>query len=83
MAHYFSNTFQKLVGNEYSSKQGKEFGFKVIYTSHISYFLEFRLDISIQKYFKVVSRIDSELWHIQDPRYIKDLVNIPCENLAY
>ena len=47
------------------------------------YFLEFPLDIEILKKFKVVSRIDSELWHIQDPRYIKNPVNIPCENLAY
>ena len=45
VAHYFSNSFQKLAGNEYSSKQEKEFRFQVIYTSNISYFLEFPLDI--------------------------------------
>ena len=35
------------------------------------------------KVFKVVSRIYSELRHIQDPRHIKNAVNIPCEHLAY
>ena len=44
-----------------------------MYTSDITYFLEFPLDIWI----------DSELWHIQDPRYIKNPADIPCENLAY
>ena len=33
--------------------------------------------------FKIVSRTNSELWHIQNPKYIKNLVNIPCGNLAY
>ena len=45
VAHYFSNSFQKLAGNEYSSKPKKEFRFQVIYNSNISYFLEFPLDI--------------------------------------
>ena len=45
VAHYFSNSFQKLAGNEHSSKLKKEFSFQVIYNSNISYFLEFPLDI--------------------------------------
>ena len=45
VAHYFSNSFQKLARNEYCSKLEKEFRFQVIYTSNISYFLEFPLDI--------------------------------------
>ena len=45
MVHYFLNFFQKLAGNEYCSKLEKGFRFKVIYTSKISYFLEFPLDI--------------------------------------
>ena len=45
VAHYFSSLFQKLAGNEYCSKLEKEFRFQVIYTSNISYFLEFPLDI--------------------------------------
>ena len=45
VAHYFSNSFQKLAGNEYCSKLEKEFRFQVIYTLNISYFLEFSLDI--------------------------------------
>ena len=61
VAHYFSNSFQKLTGNEYCSKLEKEFRFHIIYTLNISCFLEFPLDIWIQTYFKVVFRIDSEL----------------------
>ena len=38
VAHYFSNSFQKLSGNEYCSKLEKEFTFQVIYTSRISFF---------------------------------------------
>ena len=45
VAHYFSNSFQKLAGNEYSSKLEKEFRFHVIHTLKIYYFLEFSLDI--------------------------------------
>ena len=37
VAHYFSNSFQKLAGNEYCSKLEKEFRFQVIYTSNISF----------------------------------------------
>ena len=33
VAHYFSNSFQKLAGNEYCSKLEKEFKFQVTYTS--------------------------------------------------
>ena len=33
--------------------------------------------------FKIVSRTNSELWHIQNLKYIKNLVNITCGNLAY
>ena len=33
--------------------------------------------------FKVVSRIESKLRHNQNPRYIKNDFNIPCESLAY
>ena len=52
---------------------------------HFEYILFFKVSsgyLNLKK-FKVVSRIDSELWHIQDLRYIKSPVNIPCENLAY
>ena len=45
VAHYFSNSFEKLAGNKYCSKLEKEFRFHVIYTLNISYFLEFPLDI--------------------------------------
>ena len=45
VARYFSNSFLKLAGNEYCQKLEKEFRFQVIYTSNISYFLEFPLDI--------------------------------------
>ena len=45
VAHYFSNSFLKLAGNEYCSKLEKEFRFQVIYTPNISYSLEFSLDI--------------------------------------
>ena len=45
VAHYFSNSFLNLTGNEYRSKLKKEFRFQVIYTPNISYFLEFPLDI--------------------------------------
>ena len=45
VAYCFSNLFQKRVGNEYFSKLEKQFRFQVIYTSNISYFLEFPLDI--------------------------------------
>ena len=41
VAHYFSSSFQKLVGNEYCSKLEKKFRLQVIFTSNISYFLEF------------------------------------------
>ena len=41
------------------------------------------MDIWILSYFKVVSRTDSELYHIQEPRYMKNSVNISCEILAY
>ena len=34
-----------LAGNEYCSKLEKEFRFRVMYTSDITYFLEFPLDI--------------------------------------
>ena len=37
VAHYFSNYFQKLTGNEYCSKLEKEFRFKVMQTLNISY----------------------------------------------
>ena len=47
VAHYFSNSFQKLARNEYCSKLEKELRFQVRYTSNISYFLEFPLDISV------------------------------------
>ena len=43
--HYFSNSLQKLAGNEYRLKLEKEFRLRVICTSSISYFLEFPLDI--------------------------------------
>ena len=45
VAHYFSNSFQKLTGDEYFSKLEKEFRLQVIYASNISYFLEFPMDI--------------------------------------
>ena len=45
VAHYFSNSFLKLAGNEYCSKLEKEFRFQVIYTPNISYSLESSLDI--------------------------------------
>ena len=41
VAHYFSSSFQKLAGNEYCSKLEKKFRLQVIFTSNISYFLEF------------------------------------------
>ena len=40
VAHYFSNSFLKLAGNEYCSKLEKEFRFQIIYTPNIFYFLE-------------------------------------------
>ena len=46
VGHYFSNSFQKLAGDEYFSKLEKEFRLQVIiYASNISYFLEFTMDI--------------------------------------
>ena len=45
VAHYFSNSFLKLAGNEYCSKLEKEFRFQVLYTSNISNFLEFHFAI--------------------------------------
>ena len=83
VAYYFLNSFLKLAGNEYCSKLEKEFRFQVIYTPNITYSLEFSFDVLISSYFKVVSRTDSELWHIQNPRYIKNPFNMPCETLAY
>ena len=47
VAHYFLSSFQKPAGNEYCSKLEKKFRFQVIYTSNISYFLEFPLGIWI------------------------------------
>ena len=41
----FLKLFPKTSRNEYCSKLEKEFRFQVIYTSNISYFLEFPLDI--------------------------------------
>ena len=41
VAHYFSSSFQKLAGNEYCSKLETKFRLQVIFTSNISYFLEF------------------------------------------
>ena len=49
---------------------------------HFEYILFFRVSsgyLNLKK-FEVVSGIDSELWHIQDPRYIPNPVNILCEN---
>ena len=40
-------------------------------------------DIWILSYFKIVSRTESKLWHIQNPRYIKNPFNISSEFLAY
>ena len=37
VAHYFSNPFLKLKGNEYCSKLKKEFMFQVIYSPNIPY----------------------------------------------
>ena len=70
VAHYFSSSFQKLVGNEYCSKLEKKFRLQVIFTSNISYFLEFPPGYLNLKVFKVVSRMYSHFWHIQNPRYI-------------
>ena len=39
------DSIQKLAGDEYCLKLKKEFRFQVIYTSNISYLLEFTLDI--------------------------------------
>ena len=39
--HYFVDSFLKLAGNEYCSRQENEFRFQVICTPNISYFLEF------------------------------------------
>ena len=36
VAHYFSNFYQKLAGNEYCSKLEKKFRFQAIYTLNIS-----------------------------------------------
>ena len=41
----FLKLFPKTSRNEYCSKLEKEFRFQVIYTSNISYFVEFLLDI--------------------------------------
>ena len=41
----FLKLFPKTAGNEYCSKLEREFRFQVIYTSNISYILEFPLDI--------------------------------------
>ena len=82
-------SFQKLAGNEYCSELEKEFRFQVICALRIylifqsfPWIFEFKVLFRVV-IFRVVSRTDSELWHIQNPRYIKNLVNIPCENLAY
>ena len=48
-----------------------------MYTSNILLF-RFSPDIWI----KVVSRIDWELWYIQNLIYFKNVLNMPCENLA-
>ena len=45
VAHYFSNPFLKLKGNEYCSKLEKEFMFQVTYTPSMSYFLDSPWDI--------------------------------------
>ena len=59
MAHYFSDSFLKLAGNEYCSKLEKRIqGAGHIYTPKISYFLESPLDIWTFSYFKVVSRTE-------------------------
>ena len=78
----FLKLFLKLAWNENCSKLEKEFRFQVIYTADIPYCLEFPLDIFFSN-FKVVSRIESKLRHNQNPRYIKNDFNIPCETLAY
>ena len=53
-----------------------------IHSKHIV-FLGFFSDIWILSYFKVVSRTESKLWHNQNPRYIKNPSNIPCDIPAY
>ena len=45
VAHYFSNSFLKLAGNEYCSNLEKKFRFQVIFTPNMSYLLKFPLDI--------------------------------------
>ena len=43
--YYFSNSFQKLAGNEHCLKLEQESRFQIIYTFSISHFLEFPMDI--------------------------------------
>ena len=76
-------------------KLEKEFKFQVIYTSNISHFLKFPLDIWIWSYFKVVSGTDSKLWpescqftlcklpqHIKIPDTIKIVVYLERESYS-
>ena len=52
-----------------------------IHSKHILFFRVFLGYLNLN--LTIVSRTDSELWHIQNPRFIKNSFNIRCENLAY
>ena len=58
-------------------------GIQVSVHMPFEHILFFRISYLNFKLFKVVSKTNSELYHIQNPGYIDNSVNIPCENLAY
>ena len=51
----------------------------LIYSKLISFFRVSLGYLNLKLFFKAVSRTDSKLWHIQNPRYINNPFNIPCE----
>ena len=80
VAHYFSTFSLKLAENEYFSKLEKEFRFQVI-TLQPYLILQSIPYIRYPRVFAILSRTNSEFWHIQNARYIKNSFNIPCETL--
>ena len=79
VAHYFSNSFQKLTGNKYCSKLEKESVFRS-YTlrTYLVFPWKFESTVILKLFPEQIQ--DSGIFRTGD---IKNLVNTPCENLAY
>ena len=85
VAHYFSNSFLQFPENKYCSKLEKDLRFQIIQTSNTSYFSEFPWIFEFKVILTLLKRCNRlrTLQHIQNLRFIRNLVSIPYETLAY